>query len=161
MKKLFTVMCAISAASVLAADFKLPAKHFKVISGGKSEIVRGEEFFSRAIRLEAAKERAVTAALPHGGFFNFIPAVYEVKAEIKGQGTAFLEIQLLTPDNKIIGQHRVVTRQATARFRDIEGKLDLRGKTFAQPPFKVNVVIGVEQGGDVTFDDIELDIDND
>ena len=160
MKKFLTLLTVVSAITALA-DFKLPARHFKVISGGTSAIVSGEGLFSKAIELTAGTDQAVTAALPQGGFIFVRNAVYEAKAEIKGQGTAFLEIQLLTMYNKLISQHRVVTRPATGRFRDIEGKLDLRGKTFAQEPFKVNVVIGVEKGGKIAFDDIELEIDND
>jgi hypothetical protein len=160
MKKFLTVLSVVSVITAWA-DLKLPARHFKVISGGSARLVSGEELFSKAIELKAGAEQAVTAELPKGGAV-FVPnAVYEAKAEIKGRGTAFLEIRLLTGDNQIISRHRVITRQATARFLDIEGKLDLRGKTFTRTPAKVNVVIGVEKGGCVAFDDIELEIDND
>ena len=159
MKKAITLFAAF-AIFTLWADFKLPARYFEVISGGTAKVVRGNGFFSKAILLQAGKESEVTAQIPRTAYLFSANTVYEVDAEIKGSGKAFIELHFLDFKDQLIFKERVAEQFATEKFRDIKGKADMRGRKLAATPFKVAVVIGVEKGGSVAFDDIELDTDD-
>ena len=152
------ILSAVCFAAVSLMGFDLSSGNFKVSEEGKSKIVAGEKFFSSALRLDAAgSDKDLTAVYTHK--LPFIAGrEYELSAEIKGQGTAFLEIAVVGLSGKVYSR-RVATKQASAKYTDIEGKWDLRKYDLPELPASVQITIGVTKGSNITFYDIELEME--
>lgn len=157
MKKITGFVCAVAAFSALAG-VDLPAKGFSAGKNSNMVIVRGDDWFSKALRLTAGSESDAVAVF--GRKISVKPAVYEVQAEIRGTGRAFIELHLLHQDGSVTVK-RIAATDATGRYRDLEGRFDMRRFRAKNPLTAVQVVLGVEKGGSVDFDDVELEIDND
>ncbi len=132
----------------------LPSE-WTVSEPGASKIVRGEEIFSKALQLTAGSK--AVAAVSKKSFAMSPNVELEVSAEIKGSGTAFIAVEIVDPTGKLSGIRRIAERRATNRFTDIKGKFRL--EKFA--PVKIRVILGVEPGSSVAFDDVEAELDND
>lgn len=157
MKKFISAVCVFAAVAV-SAGMDLPARSFTVQKEGASRIVRGEDFFDRALLLTSGKDQAVTAVFKQ----KFLPisAEYEIKADIRGRGRAFIELRLLNADGTVTVK-RLASAEATDRFRDIEGKFDLHYFRTEKRVSRLEIVLGVEKDSSIVFNDIELDIDRD
>ncbi len=167
MKKYIVFMLLVLAAVVHAGyDLKIDGKFKRVRNGqpdkwsistaGAAKIVRGEDFGSRALELTSGNE--IVKAVSKGAFPVRQGNVIEVDAEIKGTGKAFIAVELLNEKGEIISVKRIAERNAASAFMDIKGKLRL-DETPA--PEKIRIILGVEPGAKVAFDDVDAEIDND
>lgn len=156
MKKLFIAIACLSAVMLMGMD--LSPRSFSGSVEGKARLVAGEKLFSAALQLDATDYKSeITAVYKHK-----LPYIagrkYEFSGEIKGRGTAFLEIVLVGVSGKSYSW-RVATQTATPEYRDIEGELDFRRKTLPELPHFIQLKIGIAPGSDITFYDLELEME--
>lgn len=169
MKKLSVFVLAVTAAVLTGGvNLHIDGKFRQVEKGlpvqwqfspaGTGKIVGGEEWFSKALELSAAKT-AVTAASKRT-FPVSINDKVEIEAEIKGRGSAFFVVELLDTKGKVVAAPRVAVQEATHRFRDMKGVLRVRD--YAQlSPAAVRIVLGAEADSIIVFDDVDAELDRD
>ena len=169
MKRFFILFAAVTAVTLAAGtDLRIDGKFRQLTNGlpsqwhisapGAAKIIGGEEWFSKALQLTAANSE-VTAKTVNSFPVNLYDEV-EMEAEIKGNGTAFLAVELLDANGKTIAIKRIATATATARFRDLKGSLRIRD--YAQfAPAAIRLICGVTPGSTVAFDDIDAELDRD
>lgn len=160
MKTLSVLILSTLFTSLLWADHDLSAKKFLPADGGKTEIVRGEDWFSKALKISAGKDAPAMAAyretFPFSGAY-----IYRVSADIQGRGTAFIVLEFLDAGGKSIASHKIAAGEGSARFRDLKGRFDGRMWRARTAPVAVRIILGVEKDSVITFDDVELEVDDD
>lgn len=135
----------------------LPAE-WVIADPGNAKIVRGEHFFTRALELTAGT--TAVQAVSRRSFpvtnLDFI----EVEAEVKGQGNAFLAVELLNARGQSVATAKISVRPAGRKFAGFKGKL--RVADYAKlAPASAKIIIGAEAGAKVAFYDVEAESDND
>lgn len=167
MKRFFTLVLTVTAVTLAAGtDLRIDGKFRNVADGlpsnwsisapGAARIVGGEEWFSRALQL-TANTGAVTATT-NNSFPVTIYDTVEMEAEIKGSGTAFLAVELLDANGKVLAVKRIATATAATGFRDLKGYLRIRD-CAQYAPAAIRLVCGAAPGSTVTFDDIDAELD--
>ncbi len=157
MKKLLLLLVS-AAGTLLFAGSDLRVQNFSAAAGGKAEVI---SLFWKTRGLKLTADETSDVRVTCNQFFTYRgPVVYEVSADIKGNGTPFVEFQFFNTDGTPCGQP--VAANVLVRGNDMKALLDLRNTTWqTAPPRRFKVIIGVKQGGILTFDDIELDVDDD
>jgi hypothetical protein len=154
-KLLLAAVCSVSA--MLFADTDLRVNNFSAPNGGNSEIV-SLFWKTRGLKLSAAADSDVRVT--YNQFFTYRDRmIYHVSADVSGTGTPFVEFQFFNADGTACGE--VMPAQVLVHGDDMEAVLDLRNQTWQTVPRRFKVTIGVKKGGVMTFDDIELEVDND
>ncbi len=169
MKKMLSSLAGIICLTLCAGyDFPLDGK-FRAVKDGMPErwqisnvssvkIVRGENFFSRALELTSGKD--AVQAVSRQAFPVSVNDFVKVEAEVKGRGNAFLAVEVLDAAGKVVAVKKIATRPAAERFADFKGKL--RVADYAKlAPAGVRIVFGVEAGAKVAFYDVEAESDDD
>ena len=156
MKKLFLALVC-SVGSLLFADTDLRVQNFSAPTGGTAEVI---SLFWKTRGLKLTADSNSDLRVTYNQFFTFQDRmIYELSADIEGTGTPLVEFQFFNADGTPCGQPVAATIQV--RGDDLEARLDLRNTTWETVPRRFKVIIGVQKGGVVVLDDIELDIDND
>ena len=166
MKKILPVLfCAAVSAVFAGNDLPIDGKfrqlkndlpvQWTVTAPGSAKIVRGGELSRRALELTAGKNPV--QAVSKVTFLLPVNAELEVEAEIKGSGNAFIAVEFTDDAGKVVSTARIAGQSAAGRFTDIKGKFRNTGKV----PLKGRIVLGVEPGSQIVFDDVEAEIDRD
>ncbi len=169
MKKMLSAILG-AATLTLCAGYEFPVDgKFRHLQNGMPErwqisdvssakIVRGENFFSRALELTAGK--SAVQAVCKQTFPVLTDDFVKVEAEVKGHGNAFLAVEVLDAAGKTVAVKKIAVRPATDRFADLKGKL--RVADYAKyAPVTVRIIIGAEAGAKIAFYDVEAESDND
>ena len=167
-KILSAMLCAVTLTLCAGYEFPVDGKFRKLKDGmpekwqisdaSSAKIVRGESFFSRALELSAGK--SAVQAVSKQTFPVMANDFVKVEAEVKGQGNAFLAVEVLDAAGKSVAVKKIAVRPATDRFTDLKGKL--RVADYAKyTPTTVRIIIGAEAGAKVAFYDVEAESDDD
>lgn len=163
MKKILLTAIAFSG-TVLLADIDLNVKHFLPPENGSAKIVTRRGWFGKkAIMLNGKGNETAPATAMYKKSFPFRNAVYEVKAYIVAQGTAYIDLVFVNAAGKELLTRRIISVNATdsVAHREYEGKADLRGVIFKESPAAVKLLIGIGKNSSAVFEDIEMEIDDD
>lgn len=162
MKKFATAFLLMAAFAVYAGyDLALDerASYWNITPEQAGKTVPGEEFFSIALELSAGQTR--TIAKSKLSYPVRLGDFLKVDTEIKGTGAAFVDAEILDITGNVIKTERLASAKPFAdRFSDMDGKIRIRRYKNAIPA-RVRIIIGIEPGSCVVFDDIEAELDND
>ena len=156
MKKfLLALVC--SSAMVLSADVDLRVQKFADITGGTAKVI-STGWKNYGLDMKASADRDVTAT--YRQLFTYYPnMIYELSADIRGNGTPFAVFNFLNADGSPCKVD--VPVNTFVKGDDFKAVLDLRNVKLTTTPARFTVSIGVKKGGSVIFEDVELEIDND
>lgn len=146
------------ASTLLFADMDLRVQRFINASGGTAKIVStGWKNYGLELAAFANSDLRVT----YDQLFTFYPdKVYELSADVKGNGTPFAELRLLDIYNRPVAPVTVPFKVFIHKG-ELKGRLDMRGMKFAEMPRRFQLVIGVKKGTSLLVEDVEFDIDDD